>query len=138
MSVARSAETRIGKVVVGAAAGIPGVSTGVACAGTALESRTFTAGSKAFLFVGTKDVRLKLGPSLPKARALAQRYPHGVRVGAGGWTTIALQADPGPTAATLRTWVSESHAMITGQSHAAKTKRSTTRARATTAARVRS
>jgi hypothetical protein len=34
---------------------LPDVTEGVACEGTALESRTFKRGTKAFLFVGTKD-----------------------------------------------------------------------------------
>lgn len=138
MSALRPPKTRIATTVVAAAQRIPGVSTGVACAGTMLESRTFTAAAKAFLFVGTKDVRLKLGPSQPEASALAERYPHDVRIGAGGWTTIALQADPGPTANTLRKWVAESHTLITRAGRAAKPLSSRPRVRKTAAARSRS
>jgi hypothetical protein len=68
---------------------LPDVTEGVACEGTALESRTFKRDTKAFLFVGTKDARLKR---------------------ASGWTKIALT--DALDAKTARAWVSESYALM--------------------------
>ncbi len=102
------------KALVKAAAGLPGVSTAVACAGTALESRTFVAGKKTFLFVATKDARLKLADSVDQARAASTQAPAAVRVGSGGWTTIALQQPSPVSASVLAKWVAESHALVAG------------------------
>lgn len=83
------------------------VEQGIACAGTALESRTFTSGKKAFLFVSKEQARLKLAASAAEARAL------GFAVGSGGWATLPL--DELPAAAVLRRWVAESHALVSGK-----------------------
>ena len=91
---------------------LPGVQQGVACAGTALESRTFQVQGKAFLFVSKEHARFKLGPSIGAARA------RGAQVGAGGWTKIALDALPPQTV--LRTWIAESHGLIGGSAKPAK------------------
>lgn len=87
------------------ATSLPDVTTGVACAGTALESQTFTTNKKAFLFVSKKDVRLKLSASIASAKKA------GFDVGANGWVKIPL-ADL-PAAATSKKWVAESHALMT-------------------------
>lgn len=86
------------------------VEQGVACAGTALEARTFQVGGKAFLFLGPKDVRLKLTVSVADATSFAGRPASAVRVGANGWTTISLNAGSVPSRGVLRRWVAESHA----------------------------
>jgi hypothetical protein len=83
---------------------LPDVQQGVACAGTALESRTFTVAGKAFLFVSAKDARLKLTESVHAARE------RGFVVGANGWTRLPLDALP--PAALLRRWIAESHAAM--------------------------
>lgn len=93
--------------------GLPGVVGGIACAGTALESRTATVRGKAFLFLGPDDVRLKLGPSLAHAQDLARSSP-GVRPGAGGWVTISHEAVATLSRMTLRSWVRESHGLFAG------------------------
>lgn len=100
--------------LVTAASRIPGVVTGVACAGTALESRTFTIARKAFLFVGVKEARLKLLASLGEARKLAEQFPEAVRVGGVGWVTIALHATAGLPSPVLARWVVESHELFAG------------------------
>ena len=42
---------------------LPNLETGIACAGTALESRTYRTGKKAFLFVSRQEARLELAAS---------------------------------------------------------------------------
>ncbi len=84
---------------------LPDVTTGVACAGTALESRTFMTNKKAFLFVSKKDVRLKLSASIASAKKA------GFDAGANGWVKIPLAELP--AAATLKKWIAESHASMT-------------------------
>lgn len=83
------------------AAALPGVSTEVACAGTPLESTSYRVGKKSFLFVGAREIRLKLGPSLGAAAAA------GARPGAHGWVTCAVGSLP----AAIGDWVRESHAL---------------------------
>lgn len=85
---------------------LPGVDEGVACAGTALESRTFRVNGKAFLFVSQKEARLKLAASLAEAARL------GCAAGANGWVKIALDAPP--PAKVLARWIAESHALLGG------------------------
>ena len=94
---------------------LPDVGRGVACAGTALESQTFTANGKAFLFVSKKDVRLKLGASVADAKAM------GCAVGANGWVKLAL--DELPAAAVLKRWIAESHGLVGAARPAASKKR---------------
>ncbi len=84
----------------------PDITTGVACAGTAIESRTYKARDKAFLFLGARDARLKLTDSV----AEASRFPGRVQVGAGGWTKLVFDGDgAAPSAAQLQRWVAESY-----------------------------
>lgn len=90
-----------------------GVEEGVACEGTSLESRTFGVKKKNFLFVGSKDIRLKL-----KKR---------------GWVKIA-RGDDVPSLATLEEWIAESRALVTGPAPRPP-KRSTTGARRTGSSR---
>lgn len=85
---------------------LPGVGEGTACAGTALESRTWTVNGKAFLFVAKKDARLKLTTSAAVA------HTNGFAVGANGWVKLPL--DELPPAATVKRWIAESHAAIGG------------------------
>lgn len=87
---------------------LPGVEEGVACAGTKLESRVYTAGKKSFLFVSSKEVRLKLAASAQKAKAL------GFTVGANGWVKLPLDALPAATV--LRRWIGESYALASAGS----------------------
>lgn len=98
------------------ALGLPNVEQGIACAGTALESRTYRTADKAFLFVSKKDARLKLGASISEARR------QGFQVGAGGWATLPLGALP--AAGVVRRWIRESHALARGSSGGQKRARS--------------
>jgi len=109
-----SSSSKVAQALVAAAERIPGVTKGIACAGTALEARTFLAGSKTFLFVGAKDARLKLGESVAEAVTLAVSKPAALKVGAGGWLTIRFDAEGLPDAKVLRAWVEESHRGFAG------------------------
>lgn len=82
---------------------LPTVEQGIACAGTALESRSYLTGKKAFLFVSKREARLKLGASITEARKL------GFKVGNGGWVTLPLGGLP--AASVVRRWIKESHAL---------------------------
>jgi hypothetical protein len=105
------------------ASALPNVDVGIACAGTALESRTYRVGTKSFLFVSKKDARLKLAASADEARAL------GCAVGANGWVTLVLAALP--AAAVVKRWVAESHALMAGGSTARTPAAPSTKKRAT-------
>lgn len=85
---------------------LEGVTRGVACAGTALESHTYKVDDKAFLFVSREHARLKLSVSVAEARRL------GAQVGTGGWTKLTL-ADL-PSDAALARWIAESHGLMRG------------------------
>ncbi len=85
-----------------------GVERGVACAGTAIESKTFRCGKKAFLLVravdGGTELRVKLGASQPEAKR------RGHQVGAHGWTKVLVANGDKPDMALLKRFVAESHA----------------------------
>ena len=83
---------------------LPNVEQGIACAGTALECRTYQAKRKSFLFVSKDQARLKLDASASEARKL------GFTVGSTGWVAISLDALP--AAAVLKRWIAESHALV--------------------------
>src|SRR5688572_26169621 len=93
---------------------LPGVDEGLACAGTALECRTFHVNKKNFLFVSEKEARLKLSASSSEAKRL------GHEVGASGWVKLSLERLP--PASVLRRWISESHGLVGGGSGQAKTR----------------
>ena len=82
---------------------LPDVEKGIACAGTALESRTYQTGKKAFLFVAKTQARLKLEESAQQAEKL------GFPAGANGWVTLPLDALP--AASVVKRWIAESHAL---------------------------
>lgn len=88
-----------------------GVEAGVACAGTAIESRTLKVGGKAFAFFRPGNIMLKLGASLPEAKAKAAAEPTRFRAGAGGWVTVLLDGGALPVAL-LQRWLDESHALF--------------------------
>lgn len=92
---------------------LPDVEQGIACAGTALESRTYSVKGKSFLFVSKDCFRLKLDASAAEARKL------GARVGNGGWTKVVSEDLPPVTV--LQRWIAESHGLISGGSTKKKT-----------------
>jgi hypothetical protein len=89
-----------------AARALPDADEGLACIGTALESRTYLVNKKAFLFVGKKEARLKLETSIDEATRL------GFAVGSNGWVKLPL--DGLPPAPVVRRWVKESHGLVAG------------------------
>src|SRR5262245_7280694 len=91
----------------------PGTEEGVACAGTALESRTVRAGKRAFLFLRPGELRLKLRESLPEAAKLASKDSNSYSVGANGWVKAAFDAGGVPLD-TLAKWIDESYRLIAG------------------------
>lgn len=111
--------------VLKAALALPGVERGLACAGTALEAATGTIGGKAFVFVGKKEIRLKLDASMAAFQALAKAEPGRFSAGAGGWVAIKYDADGCVPGATRDVWVGESLALFA----AAKSKPSAPRAK---------
>jgi len=99
---------------------LPGSEEGVACEGTALERRTIKASKKAFVFLGTKDVMLKLGPSLAAASKLEAKGAS-LKANKGGWVKIEL-TDSAPPVATLEAWVDESYAVLVAAAPPVKNK----------------
>jgi hypothetical protein len=96
------------RALIAAAAKLPGVEEGIACAGTPLESRTLKIAGKAFAFFGPTDLRVKLSRSLPEAQRLAKSRPGSCVPSAGGWTKATL--GPGMLGvSTLTKWITESY-----------------------------
>jgi hypothetical protein len=89
------------------------VEEGIACQGTPLESSTFKANKKAFLFVGARAVRLKLAASLADAKKLAAQNPDTYDVGSGGWIKIAIADGQKAPVTILKKWIRESHDVLT-------------------------
>lgn len=87
----------------------PDVEEGIACAGTALERRTFKVNKKAFLFLGTHDAMLKLNESLPAASQYASSNPNTIKVGAGGWVKLIWKDGAYLPKEKLKVWVTESY-----------------------------
>lgn len=95
------------------AGGLPDVTEGIACAGTALEKRTLRIGKKAFLFASAKDLMFKLADSLAAARQLAAKQTESIRAGAGGWVKVTSAAKV--ETAQLKTWIRESYGLMGGR-----------------------
>lgn len=99
------------------AAGLPGTELGVACEGTKLESATFGVKKKVYLFVrrvgDAVELRFKLDGSQAEAKKLQKAKPKLCSVGAGGWTKLSFVETEAPALATLKRWISESHALVT-------------------------
>jgi hypothetical protein len=99
------------RALIAAAAKLPGAEEGVACAGTALESRTLKIGGKAFAFFGPSDLRVKLSRSLPAAEKLARTKPGSCIPSAAGWTKCTLGPGMLPVT-TLAKWIHESYRLF--------------------------
>lgn len=85
---------------------LPETSEGIACAGTVLETSTVKAGSKAFLFLGLHELRLKLEASVDEATRLG--YP----VGAHGWVKVTVAEGAEWPLDVLQRWVDESYRLL--------------------------
>lgn len=86
----------------------------IACAGTKLESRSFTVRGKAFLFVRSVDARLKLEASRAEAARLSAADPAHYNLGANGWTTIRFSDGYTPDSELAARWVNESYRLMAG------------------------
>jgi hypothetical protein len=87
-------ESKLTKLLRKAALRYPLVEEGIACKGTALECSAFKVGNKTFLFVGGKEMKIKLGESLLEAGMLAARTPKLFQVGATGWVKFSPDESP--------------------------------------------
>lgn len=88
---------------------------GIACAGTAVESRTYKVNGRAFLFLRPQDARLKLAASLGEAADLAASAPEVCSAGAGGWVHVKFGAGAAlPSVATITRWIAESYELMGG------------------------
>jgi hypothetical protein len=87
-----------------------------------LESRTVTAGGKAFLFLSKKDVRLKLHESIGEATRLAAAQPGRYQVGAHGWIKITLTDEAAGPLDLLEQWIGESYRQFAPKKPAAAEK----------------
>lgn len=94
------------------AASYPEANEGIACEGTALEKSTFKARNKSFLFLGRKDLMVKLGDSLPEASALAAKEPGRYKVGAPGWVTVTFGEEDALPLDLLERWIDESYRLL--------------------------
>ena len=94
------------------ALGHSGTEEGIACAGTVIEKRTIKTGGKAFLFLGLKDLMLKLANSLPEAEHLAAAEPGNYKAGRGGWVSARLADGDCPPLAMIERWIAESHGLF--------------------------
>jgi hypothetical protein len=91
------------------ALGYPGVTEGISCAGTAIESRTAKVGKRGFLFLRRHDARVKVTASLEQLQALAAASPDQYDAGKGGWVKIVFQAGAAPELEDARRWIDESY-----------------------------
>jgi hypothetical protein len=91
-----------------AAIRLPDVEEGVACEGTAAESRTFKIGKKAFLFLRPAALMLKVDGSAEDVRRLASKDSR-YRIGAGGWVTVTLGSLTSPPLPLISRWMNESY-----------------------------
>ncbi|HUR62560.1 MAG TPA: hypothetical protein VM286_09390 [Candidatus Thermoplasmatota archaeon] len=87
------------------------IEEGIACEGTALESRTVKTGGRAFLFLGPKKAYFKLGPSYGEAQEAA-KGSGAVQPGGAGWTSLMWDVPCPVSPAVLRRWVKESHDLV--------------------------
>jgi hypothetical protein len=108
------------------AAALPRVEQGIACEGTAVESRTFKIRGKAFLFLRRGNAMVKLEQSITEANDLGKSGDTLVRAGAGGWTTIKWDdTHPAPMAA-MKRWIRESYELQAGAEDRSKPKKKPT------------
>jgi len=98
----------------------PETEEGVACKGTSIECTTFKARGKAFLFVGAKDIRLKLQASLAEAAKLAMKEPDRYQAGKIGWVTVRLHPGDALPIDFLERWIVESYRLLVPKELAAK------------------
>jgi hypothetical protein len=90
----------------------PEAQEGIACAGTAVESRTVRVRNKAFLFLGKNHLMVKLRESLAEATKLGSKAPERYKVGAGGWVKVTFGDVEITAAGILERWIGESYRLL--------------------------
>ena len=90
------------------------VEESVACRGTPIESATFKVGGRAFLFLKSGRVMVRLDRSLAEASKLAGKKPGAFKVGSGGWTTVTYEDPSHIPIKTLEKWIGESYRVLAG------------------------
>jgi hypothetical protein len=98
----------------------PEAEEGVACKGTAIECTTFKSRNKAFLFVGAKEIRLKLQTSIAEAAMLAAKEPDRYQAGKIGWVTVRLHPGEALPIDILERWIDESYRLLAPKQLSAK------------------
>lgn len=94
------------------AAGYPEATEGIACEGTVIEKHTFKARTKAFLFIGTADLMVKLSASLTEAAEMAATEPGRYRAGAHGWVSVTFDDEYIPPMRIIERWIDESYRLL--------------------------
>lgn len=89
---------------------LPEAEEGIACAGTPLEKRTIKVRGKAFLFLGSNDLMLKLRDLLPEATEASVKASGQIKVGVHGWVTMT-NLDLVPLDQLAR-WLNESYRLL--------------------------
>lgn len=100
----------------------PETEEGIACAGTAIETRTVKVRHKAFVFLGLTHARVKLDASLPDAARLAAKHPGRFDVGAHGWVKATFSREAPPDLTLLGRWIDESYRVMRDGSRPPKQK----------------
>lgn len=78
--------------------------------GTSCVNRAFRVGRKNFMFLGEKDLQVRLMLKLEASVDAAQAMDRpGIAVGKHGWTSIQCPAGEFPEMAVLKAWVLESY-----------------------------
>jgi hypothetical protein len=119
MTIRKVAPGNAVQVLLKTALGYPETEEGVACKGTVLECTTVLIRKKAFVFVRSSEVRLKLRESHKEMAALATKDPGHYGIGANGWASIKFTDDTAPPLKLLGKWVGESYRVIGGKGPAA-------------------
>jgi hypothetical protein len=90
----------------------PDATAGLACAGTAIESRTALTSKRAFVFLRRKEFRMKVGASFAEVEALAAAHPDQYEAGKNGWIKVTLETGADPTAEQWQRWIDESFRLM--------------------------
>jgi hypothetical protein len=90
----------------------PGVTEGIACASTTIESRTIKVGKAAFVFLRSNQARMKLADSLAEASRLQLAEPGLYEVGSKGWVKVTWSSDQSPPLPLMARWIDESYLLM--------------------------
>lgn len=98
------------------------VEESVACKGTAIESSRFKVGGRAFLFLRSGRVMVRLDRSQKEASSLAEKKPKSYKVASGGWTTVSFEDPKDVAIKLLEKWISESYGVAASAGTSKKTR----------------